>query len=136
VTTLVDAVAVAENAVPDSTAVEASKDDDAGGVVWEVTVRAGENGRELRIAGADGSVLSNESDQLHESQLGAEPKVSIQDAVGIAANQVDNGAVTDAELSSENGQGIWEVSVAASGGDEWELWIDAASGKVLRKERD
>jgi hypothetical protein len=76
VTTAVEAVAAAEAVVPDSAAVEVSKDDDSE-LTWEVALRAGENGTR-----------------------------------------------------------IWDLSVDAGGGTEWQLWVDASSGSVLRKERD
>lgn len=129
------AVAVAEAAVADSVAVEVSRDDDDQ-VVWEVTVRAGKNGRELRISATDGTVLSNRSESLDESQLGEQPKVTAQGAIKIAEKRVPDGAVTDAELTRENGQRVWDVTVELRGDDEWELWIDASSGKILREERD
>lgn len=129
------AVAAAEATVADSTAVEVSKDDDDGTVAWEVTVRAGNNGRELRLA-ADGTVLGNESDSLSAAQRGDLPKTTLLRAVETAEKRIDGGVATDAELSTENGQRVWGVSVDASGNDEWELWIDAESGKVLREQRD
>ncbi len=64
VPTAVAAVAVAEKTVADSTVVEVSSDD--GRLICEVTVRVGNNGRELRIDGSDGPVLSNQSDRLDQ----------------------------------------------------------------------
>lgn len=130
------AVAAAEAAVPDSVAVEVSKDDDDSAVVWEVLLRAGENGRELRISAADATVLSNKSDQLDESQLGEAPRVTAQEAIRVAEKRVPGGGVTEAELTRESGRRIWDLSVEVRGGDEWELWVDASSGKVVRQQRD
>lgn len=130
------AVAAAEAAVVDSIAVEVSRDDDDNQVVWEVTVRAGKNGRELRISATDGTVLSNRSERLHESQLGEAPKVTAQEAIKIAEKRVPDGVVTDAELAREDGQRVWDVTVELGDDDEWELWIDASSGKILHEERD
>jgi uncharacterized membrane protein YkoI len=130
------AVAVAESAVEDGTVVEVSKDDDNAAIEWEVTVRAGDNGRELRIAAADGTILSNRAHSLSAAQRGDLPTVAVRDAIGTAQKRVKDGEVTDAELTQENNQRVWDLSVDVAGGDEWDVWIDASSGKVLREERD
>lgn len=129
------AVSVAEATVADSTTVEISKDDDDGRVEWEVTVRAGDNGRELHIA-ADGSVLENESEGLSEAQRGELPRVTVRDAIQTALKRIEDGEVTDAELSTEDGKRVWDIEVDVPRGDDWDLWIDAATGEVLREERD
>jgi uncharacterized membrane protein YkoI len=136
VSTAVAAVAVAEKAVADSAVVEVSSDDDDGRLIWEIIVRVGDDGRELRIDGSDGAVLSNQSDRLDQSQLGDLPTVTVSEAIEIAEKQVPDGEVTDAELSRRNGERVWDVSVDVASGEDWELWIDAASGEVLREERD
>jgi uncharacterized membrane protein YkoI len=128
------AVAAAEAAVADSAAVELSREDDDGGGSWAVTLRAGQNGRGLQI-GANGQVVDNTSEQLDQDQLGDPPTVSIQRAIETAQQRVSGGRVTDAELTTEDGRRVWDVSVGAAGGDR-ELWIDAASGEVVREERD
>lgn len=134
--TAAGAVKAAESAVADSTAVEVSQDDDNAAGEWEVTVRAGNNGRELRI-GSDGSVVSDRSDRLDDAQLGELPKVTATEAITAAEKRVDKGTVTDLELTRENGQRVWDVSVQVGSGDEdWELRIDASSGRVVSEERD
>jgi hypothetical protein len=35
--------------------------------------------------------------------------------------KASGGAVTDAELSRDNGEQVWDVSVDVGGGDNWEL---------------
>lgn len=127
------AVAAAESAVADSAAVEASRDDDE--TAWTVTVRAGENGRELQISATDGTVLSNRADQLDPAQLGELPGVTAQRAITTAEKRVADGVVTELELTQEDGRRLWDVSAEVGGGDEWELWIDASSGDVVREER-
>ena len=52
------------------------------------------------------------------------------------ANAFSDQPVTDAELTRENQRTVWDVSVEVAGGDDYELWIDASSGKVVRSERD
>jgi len=94
-----------------------------------------DDGGELSV-GADGAVLNNQSESLSTAQRGDLPKVLIRDAIEVAEKQLDGGVVTDAELTTENRQRVGDMSVDAAGGAEWELWIDASSGKVLREERD
>jgi uncharacterized membrane protein YkoI len=60
----------------------------------------------------------------------------VSEAIKAAEKRVADGEVTDAELTRENQRTVWDVSVEVAGGDDWELWIDATSGKVIDAERD
>jgi len=128
------AVKAAETGVADSTVVELSKDDDSGSA-WEVTVRVGDGGQELRID-SEGEITSNQPESLSSVQRGTLPDVTVSDAIKAAEKRVSDGEVTDAELTRENQRTVWDVSVEAAGGDDWELWIDASSGTVISEERD
>ena len=128
------AVKAAETGVADSTVVELSKDDDSGSA-WEATVRVGDGGRELRID-SGGEITSNQAESLSAVQRGNLPDVTVSDAIKAAEKKVSDGEVTDAELTRENQRTVWDVSVEVAGDDDWELWIDASTGKVVREERD
>ncbi|HEY5785517.1 MAG TPA: PepSY domain-containing protein [Microlunatus sp.] len=128
------AVKAAETGVADSTVVELSKDDDSGSA-WEAAVRVGDGGRELRID-SGGEITSNQAESLSSVQRGNPPDVSVSEAIRAAQKRVPDGEVTDAELTRENQRTVWDVSVEVAGGDDWELWIDASSGEVIREERD
>jgi uncharacterized membrane protein YkoI len=128
------AVKAAETGVADSTVVELSKDDDSGSA-WEVLVRVGDGGRELRLD-AGGEITSNQAESLSAVQRGNLPGVTVSEAIKAAEKRVSDGEITDAELSREDQRTVWDVSVEVAGGDDWELWIDASSGKVIDAERD
>ena len=128
------AVQAAETGVADSTVVELSKDDDSGSA-WEAIVRIGDGGRELRID-SGGEITSNQPESLSSVQRGTLPDVTVSDAIKTAEKRVSDGEVTDAELTRENQRTVWDVSVEFAGDDDWELWIDASTGKVVREERD
>jgi uncharacterized membrane protein YkoI len=128
------AVQAAETGVAGSTVIELSKDDDSGSA-WEATVRVGDGGRELRLD-AGGEITGNQADSLSAVQRGTLPDVTVSEAIKVAEQRVPDGEVTDAELTRENQRTAWDVSVEVAGGDDWELWIDAASGTVVREERD
>lgn len=128
------AVKAAETGVADSTVVELSKDDDSGSA-WEMTVRVGDGGRELRID-AGGEITSDQAESLSAVQRGTLPGVTVSEAIKAAEKRVSDGEVTDAELTRENQRTVWDVSVEVAGGDDWELWIDASSGTVINAERD
>jgi uncharacterized membrane protein YkoI len=128
------AVKAAETGVADSTVVELSKDDDSGSA-WEATVRVGDGGRELQID-SGGEITSNQAESLSAVQRGNLPDVTVSDAIRAAEKQVSDGEVTDAELTRENQRTVWDVSVEVAGDDDWELWIDASTGTVVREERD
>ncbi|WP_344812572.1 PepSY domain-containing protein [Microlunatus aurantiacus] len=128
------AAKAAETGLADSTVVELSKDDDSGSS-WEVLVRVGGGGRELQVD-QDGEITGNQAESLSAVQRGNLPDVTVADAVRAAEQRVSGGEVTDAELTRENQRTVWDVSVEVAGGDDYELWIDASSGKVVRSERD
>lgn len=129
-------MAAAKAAVPDGFVVEVSKDTDAGRVRWEVKVRVGDSARELTINGADGSVLRNERDSLSRGQGGSLPAVTALQAIATAEKQVSEGEIDDVELTIERNQRIWDVSIEVPRARDWEVWIDAESRDVLRKQRD
>ena len=128
------AVKAAETGVADSTVVELSKDDDSGSA-WEALVRVGNGARELRLD-AGGGITSNQAESLSAVQRGNLPGVTVSEAIKAGEKRVSDGEVTDAELTRENQRTVWDVSVEVAGGDDWELWIDASSGKVINAERD
>jgi uncharacterized membrane protein YkoI len=128
------AVRAAETGVADSTVVVLSKDDDSGSA-WEATVRVGDGGRELRIDSA-GEITSNRAESLSAVQRGNLPDVTVSDAIRAAEKRVSDGEATEAELTRENQRAVWDVSVEVAGGDDYDLWIDASSGTVIREERD
>ena len=128
------AVKAAETGVADSTVVELSKDDDSGSS-WEVLVRVGGSGRELQVDQA-GEITGSQNESLSAVQRGNLPDVTVADAIKAAEKRVSDGEVTEAELTRENQRTVWDVSVEVAGGDDWELWIDASTGKVVRAERD
>jgi uncharacterized membrane protein YkoI len=128
------AVKAAETGVADSTVVELSKDDDSGSS-WEVLVRVGGSGRELQVD-PGGEITGRQNESLSAVQRGALPDVTVTDAIRTAEKRVPDGEVTEAELTRENQRTVWDVSVEVAGGDDWELWIDASSGKIVRDERD
>ena len=128
------AVKAAETGVADSTVVELSKDDDSGSS-WEVLVRVGGSGRELQVD-PGGEITGRQNESLSAVQRGNLPDVTVTDAIRTAEKRVPDGEVTEAELTRENQRTVWDVSVEVAGGDDWELWIDASSGKIVRDERD
>jgi hypothetical protein len=109
----VGAVAAAQAAVADSTVVGLSQDDDD--PEWEVTVRVGDDGRELRI-GADGSVLRNEADALPSAQRGDLPKVTVTDAIETVEDQVTGGGDRGPAHPAEQPAGLGSVGRDGRGG--------------------
>ncbi len=128
------AVTAAETGVAGATVVELSKDDDSGSS-WEVLVRVGGSGRELQVD-QGGEITADRAESLSGAQRGTLPDVTVSEAIKTAEDRVPAGEVTEAELTREGQRTVWDVSVEVAGGDDYELWIDASSGTVLRQERD
>ncbi len=80
----------------------------------------------LAIALAAGSLHAQ---QKHEA------KISKEQATKIALEQVKGGTIQSSELEKEEGKLIWSFDIK-SGDAIQEVWIDAASGAVVKNETE
>lgn len=127
------ATEIALEAVP-GTVVDLEHDGDDSSHTWEVGILSSDDaGVEVELDRASGEVLGQSNYDLSSEQRRA-PKQTIDLVIGIALGAV-SGAVTEAELDSEDGRVVWEV-VVEDGADDWDLEIDAESGKILKQEKD
>lgn len=131
----VDARAAAEialEAVPGAV-VEIELGREGTNVVWEVGV-LGEDGSgvELYIDRSTGDVLRQSTLRLDSEQRTA-PAVTAVEAIDIALD-ASPGRVTAVDLGTERGQVVWEIEVIGTSGG-MELYIDAATGDVVKQER-
>lgn len=62
-------------------------------------------------------------------------RISIEDAISIAITQIP-GEVTKAELDTENGRLVYEVDIITRQGIEYDMDIDAETGRITRLKRD
>ena len=62
-------------------------------------------------------------------------RISIEDAISIAMTQIP-GEVTKAELDTENGRLVYEVDIITRQGIEYDMDIDAETGRITRLKRD
>jgi uncharacterized membrane protein YkoI len=62
-------------------------------------------------------------------------RISIEDAMSIAMSQIP-GEILKVELDTENGKLIYEVDVVTRQGIEYELEIDAQTGRITKIKRD
>lgn len=102
-------------------------------IAWEVGV-LGEDGSgvELYIHARSGEVLRQGPLRLDSEQRTA-PAVTAVEAIDIALDAV-SGRVTAADLGTERGRVVWEVDVLGTSGG-MELYIDAATGEVVKQDR-
>lgn len=126
------AIEAALQAVPGDV-VELELERERTGIVWEVGVLGGDgSGIEVSIDSKSGEAVGQQSLRLSSAQRTA-PAVTASEAVGIALEAAD-GRVKAMDLDTERGAVVWEVEVlGARGGTE--LYIDAASGAVVKQER-
>ncbi len=128
------AVDAALQAVP-GVVVELGTDSERGRAVWEVGVlRDDGTGVELYIDQENGEVVREGVLRLDTEQRTA-PLLSAPEAIDVALAAVP-GAVDELDLGTERSTVVWEVMVAADAGGRYELYIDAASGEILKQERD
>jgi len=89
-------------------------------------------GGALAFGGA--ALASDDKDDDYNMQ-NVETAIDMQQAISIAQQQVP-GKVTESELDREDGKLVWEVEILGNDQQEWELYIDAQTGAVLKKEQD
>lgn len=63
------------------------------------------------------------------------PAITIQQAITKATAAVPGGRVIKIDLDREKGRVIWEAVVESSKG-RFEIYVDATTGEILKKERD
>lgn len=111
------------------TAFEVDREDD-GTEGWEVSVAVGDEEVDVDVDLAGTEVLGTDrDDDLDDDERAAlaAATITLADAIRTALAEVD-GVLDDVELDEEDGTGVWEVSV----GDDTEVYIDVATGDVLR----
>ncbi len=102
--------------------------------VWEVTVlRADGTGVELYIDATSGEITRQRDKRLTTVQRTA-PQVTAAEAIGLALAHTP-GTIIELDLDTHRGAVVWEVLVRADAGGRFELYIDAATGQVVKSER-
>lgn len=130
VASAVAAIAAAEQEAG-GTAFELSSED--GG--WEVDVAVGDRYVEVRI-GADGTVqgTDDEDDLDGGDRAGLDAaSITLADAVQTAAAEGE-GRLDGADLDDDGGTHAWEVQF--ENGNEYDVYVDVATGEVLRVTTD
>ena len=60
-----------------------------------------------------------------------QPTISLEQAIAIAEKHIPGGKVKDVEMDYEWGRMVYEVEVVAPGWREYDVMIDATTGKIL-----
>jgi uncharacterized membrane protein YkoI len=130
---LISVVQAAQEAQP-GTVVSVDWEDDDGREGWEVLVNASGSGVELLLDPTTLAELDRRQERL-DSEERHDPEVLPEEAVSIAGAAVP-GIVEAFSLSRERGRAVWDLDVRGDGGVLWEVYVDATSGEVIKKERD
>lgn len=108
---------------------------DAERSIWEVTVlREDGTGVELYIDATSGAVTRERDQRLSPTQRTA-PTVTAAEAIDITLGEVP-GTIIELDLGLDRTTVVWEVLVRADAGGRMEVYVDAATGTVLKTERD
>ena len=62
-------------------------------------------------------------------------RISVEDAISIALSQIP-GEITKVELDTENGRLVYEVDIITWAGIEYDMEIDAQTGRIKKLRRD
>ncbi|MDN5558739.1 MAG: PepSY domain-containing protein [Ruaniaceae bacterium] len=102
---------------------------------WEVVILTEDGtGIELSIDIASGEVLREESESLSPEQTSA-PTITAREAIEIALGEVP-GELWDLDLDTEQGIVVWEAELTDEAGVNWEIYIDAETGAIVKVEQD
>lgn len=129
-----DAIALAESHAG-GTAYELDDEDDES--AWKIDVAVDGRSVEVEVNWAGTEVLSTENDDeldADDREDLTQVSYSMSNAIVTAAAEV-SGHVVSVDLSSDDGVIAWEVEFE-NGNDDVEVYVDAATGDVLRVERD
>lgn len=137
---LIAAGKTAESKLPDGTVIEIESEND--GANWEVEVAFPSGVRKKLITSSDGeSIERGPRGFRQDGHSKAKWRKRVKNVTVDYAEAYDkivtarDGTVTELELDEEDGVLVWEADVKA-GGTEYEVSIDARSGKVVENEKD
>lgn len=87
---------------------------------------------QLMAATVKGSIpVSGNSDKDHPNMA----KISLQDAIAAALEKVPGKAI-EADLSTENGFLVYDVTIVTNGNKETEVTVDAGDKSILKTEEE
>jgi len=120
-------------------------DRDNGG--WEVTVVAADGTESDLTTSADGASVTrgpvvdrddadDTSDVTERRRLLGDATVTYEDALATARGEVPGVAVDGIDLDLDAGRAVWDVQLGEDTADEQTVVVDAATGDVVRVERD
>ncbi len=115
-------------------AYELDDQDDDG--TWQVDVAVDDRSVEVTVSADGTQVVGTEDDDLDDDdrQALAAATITLADAITTALAEVP-GTLDDAEIDADDGTVAWQVTVDVTP-DVADVYVDVATGAVLRVERD
>lgn len=134
----VRAVRIASAAVTGGFVLELELERKRGALVWEADVASGTREYDVTVAARSGKVLRVARDRTPDAALRLRPaaKVTPVQAVRISTRAVPGSALHDLELRRWRGNVAWKAEVVTRRGVEYEVVLDAGTGKLLSKRVD
>lgn len=126
------AMTAATTAVP-GTVVEVGRDNEGTIPIWEVGVHNGNTGTEVYVNRNTGEVIRQRPLVLSREQR-QDAAVTAEQAIRTALADTP-GDLREVDLGTHRGSLVWEVLVR-EGTRSWEFYIDAQTGKIVRRQRD
>ena len=137
------AKAIVMKEVPNGQITKMELDYDHGRQVYEIEVMDGNVERDFDIDAETGTIVKMDMDHYHgykyknynQNMNMAQPKVTYEQAKGIALKQSKNGKFKEIELKTKNGVQVYDVEISEGIMDR-EILIDANTGAILRDKKD
>lgn len=114
------------NAVGGGTVTQAVKEREMGKLIWSVDINGTSNENEVWVDAHTGTILEIIAQPLSRMKM-----ISKKQAEQIALKAVGGGKVVQAQRDQWKGYQIWDVTITKAGW-EYEVYVDAHSGKVLK----
>ena len=135
----VQSIGIATKAVkPAGRVFDLDLDRERGRLVWEADVASAGREFEVRIHARSGKVLRVRRDRTPDPEMALlrSAKVTAVRAVRISKRAARGAALEDLGLERQRGNVVWSADLGTGAGVEYDVVVDAVSGKVLRKVRD
>jgi uncharacterized membrane protein YkoI len=134
----VRAVRIASAAVAGGFVLELELEQKRTALVWEADVASGNREYDVTIAARSGKVLRVVRDRTPDAAMRLRPaaKITPVQAVRISTRAVPGSTLHDLELRRWRGRAAWKAEVVTPRAVEYEVVLDAGTGKLLGKRVD
>lgn len=129
------AQAIALKKTGGGTVTKCKLDVEHGRKVYEIEVTNGNKKYEMDVGVSDAKIYNYEEETIKSTTKSSSGAITADAAKKIALKEVGGGTVMKCKLDREDGRQVYEIEIRYNGG-EYEIEVDAATGKITKYEID